>query len=1348
MPIGESEESRSGRCAGSRIGAEASWAGLAIALCLAIGAGDVAFAIDRVRTETGVDRAVASLDVSGEGVIVAILDRGIDWESNDFRNDDGTTRIAYIFDLSDDTGAEDSDNAYRRGTVYSRQQIDDALAIGAALATRDAIGHGTTTTGIAAGNGRNRTDTKYRGIAPEATIIAVKIVAGEGADEPGFWDPTALPVAIDFAADKARELAMPVVILLNVGSVGGPTDGTSAISRKIDEMVGPDHPGVVFVTGTGDDGGASKTQVRAGGDVANGGTIDLQFELDTGAGRLEVWYDRDEEFTVSIQTPMGMFGPFPASRYESAGSGVRIFHYRGGDDFYGAENGKRLLSAEFDGAAGPGNYVLKLEHAARSAGPAIRFDASLNTVFGETGRFLNFVTPGSIWDGATAFRNVAPNSYVIRTAWTDIDGIERELTGEGNIGELWTGSSVGPTVDGRLGVDVSAPGDRIVTSYAPESLWAADRHNLIADGDGLYGMAGAVSAAAPIVTGIVALMLEVDPSLDALSVKRILQETARSDEFTGRTPNPNWGYGKVDAYRALTAASTDNDDDGLPTWYEVTHGLDPNDSHDAETDPDQDGLTNLQEFIALTNPFEADSDGDGVNDGEEVADGFDPLDANSCPPRLCGGLHADPPFRGTVHDIDADIITDLDVTALISLEFNGRGIRTVFDRRPDDWVDIDAFLFDARFDNGHVIEVQVNPEFGDRSGAEEQAQRYAAAVGRLPNSLRAEVRTVWIHKGGPEHLLGGGNDNILIHTGEAESLSRRGTLEEALVHEAAHTSLDPFYKDDARWLEAQRADGSFISTYARDHPDREDIAESALAWIAVRYRSHRIGRKVADTIIESIPNRLAFFDGLGLDMRPLLGGQLVHLLSSASEPLREGFVRVINHTADTSEVTIEPVDDSGRRFDTIALAMDARETVHFNSGDLETGNPGKGLSGHTGSGTGDWRLSFAGDLDFEVLSYIRTQDGFLTAMHDVVPKEGDIHRVAIFNPESNRNQVSRLRLVNQGQETVRVVIRGTDDRGMAGSGDVSLSLDPGAAREIAAAELESGGPGLDGMLGDGSGKWRLEVVSEQPIVVMSLMESPTDHLSNLSTIPLPGADGTHRVPLFPAAGDESGRQGFVRAINRSASAGEVRIQAYDESDRDYEALTLAIGANEAVHFNSNDLELGSTSKGLSGGTGAGEGDWWLELTSDLDVEVLAYIRTADGFLTAMHDIVPSSENRHRVATFNPGSNRNQESLLRLVNAGELAAEVVVAGVDDRGIPGDNEVVLSVPAGGSRTIAAWELEEGSEGLEGALGDRAGKWQLTVASSAPVVAMSLLRSQTGHLTNLSTAPGRGAQGSARR
>ena len=506
------------------------------------------------RIETGVDKAVEALGVSGEGVIVAILDRGIDWESNDFRNSDGSTRIAYIFDFSDDSGAFAPGNPYGLGTIYTEEQINQALFSGTRLPTRDAVGHGTSTTGIAAGNGRNLPDRKYRGVATNATIMSVKVTGGARAhgDEPAEPDfDSDLFVAIDFVVDKARELSMPVVMLLNLGSIGGPTDGTSAFSRKIDETVGPDHPGVVFVTGTGDDGVPSKTQIRAAGDVPNGGTLDLRFALDTGDGRLEMWYDRNEAFTVSIDTPMGMLGPFPASQSYAEGTGVRVYHDRGGDDFYGAANDKRLLLIDFDSAAGAGDYILRLDHAAGATGSSIHFDASLNTLFGESGRFLNFVTPGSIWDGATAFHNVAPNSYVIRTKWTSIDGVGQELRGEGNVGELWAGSSVGPTVDGRIGVDISAPGDRIVTAFAPRSDWATYPHLLIEDGGGLYGMAGAVSAAAPVVTGIIALMLEVDPTLDALSVKRILQETARSDEFTGPTPNPLWGYGKVDAFEAL-----------------------------------------------------------------------------------------------------------------------------------------------------------------------------------------------------------------------------------------------------------------------------------------------------------------------------------------------------------------------------------------------------------------------------------------------------------------------------------------------------------------------------------------------------------------------------------------------------------------------------------------------------------------------------------------------------------------------------------------------------------------------------------------------------------------------------
>ena len=186
-------------------------------------------------------------------------------------------------------------------------------------------------------------------------------------------------------------------------------------------------------------------------------------------------------------------------------------------------------------------------------------------------------------------------------------------------------------------------------------------------------------------------------------------------------------------------------------------------------------------------------------------------------------------------------------------------------------------------------------------------------------------------------------------------------------------------------------------------------------------------------------------------------------------------------------------------------------------------------------------------------------------------------------------------------------------------------------------------------------------------------------------------------------------------------------------------MTLSLDAFATAHFNSDDLETGNADKGLSGGVGPWDGAWRLELTSALDFEVLSYIRTADGFLTAMHDLAPNDGAHHRVAIFNPGSNSNQVSALRLINAGDEAARVRIAGIDDAGESPGSEVHMSVPAGAARTLSAAELEFGGEGFEGALGDGDGKWRLTVISEQPVATMSLLKSPSGHLTNLSTAPG---------
>ena len=195
------------------------------------------------------------------------------------------------------------------------------------------------------------------------------------------------------------------------------------------------------------------------------------------------------------------------------------------------------------------------------------------------------------------------------------------------------------------------------------------------------------------------------------------------------------------------------------------------------------------------------------------------------------------------------------------------------------------------------------------------------------------------------------------------------------------------------------------------------------------------------------------------------------------------------------------VDDAGIRYGPVTLSLDAGEKQHFNSTDLEDGNAAKGLSEGVGPGEGDWRLVLESELDFEVLAYIRTEDGFLTAIHDVVPLVDGTYQVAIFNPGSNPNQVSSLRLVNLGSEDAQVTVTGIDDTGNSPGTTVTLTVVAGGSRTVSSAELETGGNSFDGALGDGAGKWRLMVKSDQPIIAMSLLSSPTGHLTNLSTTP-------------------------------------------------------------------------------------------------------------------------------------------------------------------------------------------------------------------------------------------------------
>ena len=238
----------------------------------------------------------------------------------------------------------------------------------------------------------------------------------------------------------------------------------------------------------------------------------------------------------------------------------------------------------------------------------------------------------------------------------------------------------------------------------------------------------------------------------------------------------------------------------------------------------------------------------------------------------------------------------------------------------------------------------------------------------------------------------------------------------------------------------------------------------------------------------------------------------IPLFVPAVHDTQQGFIRIINHSDEEGIVSVRAIDDSGRVFppadeSPLEITLEARQTLHFNSDDLETGNPldnpdkVPGLETGIGGGTGDWRLVLNTELDIEPLVYVRTEDGFLTSMHDVVPAASMQHEVAIFNPAKNPNQVSRLRLINPGETDLTVMISGVDDKGTKPEGaPIALDLDAGQAISVSAVQLENGDDNLTGSFGPGVGKWRLFVSADGDIQVMSLLESTmTGHLTNLST---------------------------------------------------------------------------------------------------------------------------------------------------------------------------------------------------------------------------------------------------------
>lgn len=282
-----------------------------------------------------------------------------------------------------------------------------------------------------------------------------------------------------------------------------------------------------------------------------------------------------------------------------------------------------------------------------------------------------------------------------------------------------------------------------------------------------------------------------------------------------------------------------------------------------------------------------------------------------------------PPYWGSIW-VTPDIITGEDPSLFEEATYAGRGFRTMFDRRRNDWVTVEAYLYRLSFSDGSLIEAQVNPEFGSPDAGLKEAVFYGVYVGQLPAILRTKLLELWIHQG--DEPYGGADQSLLIHTGHSAQYLQYGNLAETLVHEAAHTSLDDVHATAPEWIAAQDADPTFITTYAQTYPVREDVAESFLMWLALRYRSHRLPPGMAETIRETIPNRIEYFDALGFDLRPFAEPPVSEepdpaglrlLVSVAPNPVRSSAtVSII--LPEPEHVTVDVLDLLGRRVSRLA----------------------------------------------------------------------------------------------------------------------------------------------------------------------------------------------------------------------------------------------------------------------------------------------------------------------------------------------------------------------------------------------------------------------------------------------
>ncbi len=506
----------------------------------------------------------ATTAFTGVGVVIGVIDTGIEYRHQVFRKADGTSRILAIWDqYLTVEGGETAPSNYALGVEYLKTDIDAALASGSPTTLvrsfdkedvddDEDYGHGTHVAGIAAGDGSQAGNCHgadhYVGVAPDADLIVVCVKSGSWA----LGNSQNLVNAFEYIFDHSAAAGRPVVINLSMGDNLGAHDGGSLVELFIDIFV-LEQTGRAVVKSAGNEGNDNR---HASGSVPATGTIDVDFQVLAGDDNrrfLDLWYPNGHALDVEVIAPGA--GPPTSPRISpddpdntwtvnpgaAAGSQMRVVidsnsHVPTSDD----SQIRLTLRPPASGNLSSGWWKVRLHNAGASAVP---FHAWI-----ERGTSTpHFRTSGGGAGAVLASRDATisipgTSEYVIT--------VGAYSTGSGASGDMAWFSSWGPTRDGRIKPEITAPGVAITSA----SSRFDEKDNCCCDCcNDFYTHMNGTSMSAPHITGVVALMLQKNPSLGIDEIRTQLTGAARAPGHGGATPNNQWGHGKVDAQAAVAA---------------------------------------------------------------------------------------------------------------------------------------------------------------------------------------------------------------------------------------------------------------------------------------------------------------------------------------------------------------------------------------------------------------------------------------------------------------------------------------------------------------------------------------------------------------------------------------------------------------------------------------------------------------------------------------------------------------------------------------------------------------------------------------------------------------------------